>query len=332
VNQAGPAPTQIEGELAPAAVAAGRLANLRDYGVCLATAALFVVLSLSSENFLSSANLLNILDQWAPIAIMACGGTIVLIVGGFDLSIAGIFVLGAVVSAKLSADGGVIIGMLCGIAVGGLAGALNGLITTLGRINAFVTTIVTAIAFTGLASIITGGFLISVPSTTFGVPGQNELLGLKLSVWIFAAFALTLTFVLTRTSFGRHVYATGGNREAARLSGLRTRTITLACYVISGVSGGLAGLLVASRTQTASADMGGNTQYYVFAAMLVGGNSAWGGEGAIWRTVVGVALIALIGNGFNLLGVDPLYQQLATAGIILTAVIVDAFARRRDAG
>lgn len=308
------------------------LGRARDLGIVLAVVILFVVLSVSSPGFLTTTNLLNVAAQWSPTTIMAIGGTVVLIVGGFDLSIVSIFVLSAVIAAELNAVGiPAVPAMLGGILAGSLAGLVNGVVSTVGRVNPFVTTIVTAIVMDGLASVITGGNVVTAPSATFAVIGQNSIVGIQVSIWILVAFGVAASVLLKRTWFGRYIFATGGNREAARLSGVRVDLIAATAFVISGLSGGLAGLIVASQTGSATTTLGsGTTETDVFAAMLLGGNSILGGEGAIWRTVMGATLIALIGNGFDLLNVDPLYQQVASGTIILAAVILDRWTRRKS--
>ena len=305
------------------------LTRARDLGIVAAVVVLFVILSVSSSGFLTTTNLLNVVAQWSPTTIMAIGGTVVLIVGGFDLSIAAIFVLGAVVATKLNAVGvPAVPAMLGGVLAGAVAGVTNGMVTTIGRVNPFVTTIVTAIIIGGLASVITGGNLIVAPSPGFTWVGQESVLGIQVSIWLLVIFGLTVSIVLNRTWFGRYIFATGGNREAARQSGIRVDVTTATAFAISGLSGGLAGLIVASQTGSASTSLSsGTVETDVFAAMLLGGNSILGGEGAIWRTIMGAILIALIGNGFDLLNVDPLYQQVASGLIILAAVILDRWTR-----
>ena len=135
--------------------------------------------------------------------------------------------------------------------------------------------------------------------------------------------------MLSRTTFGRYVYATGGNAEAARLGGVRVDTIKVATFALSGAAAAFAGTLDASRVLSAQSSSGGNfLTFTVLAGIVVGGTSILGGEGAVWRTVVGCLFIALIGNGFNLLGLDPFYQQITLGVILLLAVGVDAWSRR----
>jgi ribose transport system permease protein len=171
--------------------------------------------------------------------------------------------------------------------------------------------------------------LITVEKQGFDTLGRGELLGAKTSVWLFAATAVVLGLVLHRTTFGRYIFAAGGNAEALRLSGVRVGLVRAGTYAIIGLAAGLAGVIAASRVSTGQADAGGyDLLFDVFAAVIIGGTSLMGGDGAIWRTLIGLALVAMIGNGFNLLSVDPVYQRILFGTIILVAVAVDAWARR----
>jgi ribose transport system permease protein len=150
----------------------------------------------------------------------------------------------------------------------------------------------------------------------------------KWSIIVMAAFVVTLAYVLARTTYGRRLYAVGGNAEAARLAGVRVELVRASTFIISGLASGIAGAMLASRVSTAQADTATGLEFTVLAGVVVGGTSIQGGEGAVWRTVVGVLFIALIENGFTLLGVDPIYQQIVLGTIILSAVAADAWTRR----
>ena len=299
----------------------------RDYGIVFAFLALFLTLSIASDAFLTSTNLLNILNQNAPIAIIACGGTLVIIAGGFDLSVGAIFALSGVVAAKLANSTDPVLGLCVGLMVGLACGIINGLIVTYIRVNTFIATLATGYVFRGIATLITSAFLISVIDTDFTFLGQYSFYDVDIAIWIFAIVAVTLTLVLTKTAFGRYIYAVGGNAEAARLSGVRVNLVRSATFAISGTCAALAGLIAASKDATGQAQGGMGFELTAIAAIVVGGTSIAGGEGAVWRSVLGVLLIALIGNGFNLLNIDPFYQSLVQGLIILIAVGLDVWAR-----
>jgi ribose transport system permease protein len=305
-------------------VSAGRrLAVMRDYGIVLSFVALFLTLTFTSDVFLTQRNLLNVLDQSAAVGLMAVGGTLVIIGGGFDLSVGAIFAVAGVDPA---------LALLLGTLAGLVLGTVNGLLTTIGRINPFMTTLASSIIIRGIALVITGGFLVTVTEKSFSTLGRGEVvLDIKWSIAIWLVFALICGFMLSRTTFGRHVYAAGGNPEAARLSGIRVALVRTVTYAVSGLSAGLAGVIVSSRVSSGQADAGTGIELSVIAAIVIGGTSIMGGEGAVWRSVLGVLLLALIGNGFNLLAVNPIYQQILQGAIILVAVGVDAWARRTRA-
>jgi ribose transport system permease protein len=309
-----------------------RLAVVRDYGIVLCFVALFVALTASSDVFFTSENFLNVLDQSAAVGLMACGGTLVIIAGGFDLSVGAIFAISGVIAAQMATRTDPALAILLGALSGLVLGAVNGLLTTAGRINPLVTTLASSIIIRGLALVITGGFLVTVADKSFSTLGRGDFaLDVKWSIVIWLVFALITGFLLARTTFGRHIYAAGGNPEAARLSGIRVGYVRTATYALSGLSAGIAGVIVASRVSSGQADAGTGIELSVIAAIVIGGTSIMGGEGAIWRSVLGVLLLALIGNGFNLLNVNPIYQQILQGSIILLSVAVDAWARKTRA-
>lgn len=305
------------------------IAAARDYGIVLAFVVLFVSLSMASDAFLTTTNLLNILDQWAAVGIIACGSTLVLIAGGFDLSVAAVYALAGVVAAKTAGSLGPELGLLMGVLVGVAAGAANGLIATIGRINPIIATLASGIVIRGLALAISGGMLLTVKDEGFTTLGRDTLLGVKLSIWLLVVVIAATAFLLHKTVYGRYIYAAGGNAEAARLSGVRVDRVRTSMYIVSAVTAALGGLIVASRVATGQADVGVGLEFDVIAAIVIGGTSILGGAGAIWRTVLGVLILALIGNGFNLLNVDINYQRMIYGGLILAAVGMDAWSRKR---
>lgn len=303
------------------------IARSRDYGIIGAFIALFIALSMSSPVFLTQANLFNLLDQTVTIGILACALTLVIISGGIDLSIGAIFAVSAIVGAQVTNVAGTATGLLACLATGAVLGLINGLLTTVGRLNPFVASIATMMVFRGIALAISGGYLIVIQDPSFALIAQPRVLGLRVSVLIFIAIILVFTFLLTQTVFGRHIYAAGGNASAARLAGVRVSRVRTATYIILGFSAALAGAISTSRTLTVDANVGTGIEFTAIAAVLVGGTSVMGGSGAIWRTVLGVLLLQLVGNGFNLMGVNPTYQQVFTGVIILLAVGWDTWIR-----
>jgi len=307
-----------------------QLSDLRDYGIAFSFILLFVILSFASPVFLSSRNILNILDQSAAVGVIAAGGTLVMIAGGLDLSTAAIFALVGVVNASLAREFGVIPALAGSLLTGAFFGSINGLLTTLGRINPIITTLATSIMFRGIAVSLTRGFLVTVENPSFAVIGRGTLGPLKYASIIFLVAIGIVWFILDFTAFGRYIYATGGNKEAAELSGVRTNLIRYITFVISGITAAVAGIIMSSRVATGQADSGLGIEITAIAAIVIGGTSIAGGEGSAWRTLFGVLLLTLIGNGFNLLNLNPIYQQAFTGLIILIAVAIDAWSRQHN--
>jgi ribose transport system permease protein len=260
-----------------------RLSAVRDYGIVVAFVALFITLSLASDVFLTKDNLLNLAFQAAPIGIMACGGTLVFIAGGFDLSVGVISSFAGVIAAKAFVGTGLglwpsfILGALVGLG----CGIGNGILVTVARVNAFIATLGSSIIIRGLGVAVTGGFLVSVESDRFATLGLGTKWGINYPIFVWLGFALFCGFLLWRTAFGRYVYAAGGNAEAARLSGVRVGLVRGATFAISGLSGGIAGVILASEVGTAQADANPGIEFDVITAVVLGGTSILGGEGAI---------------------------------------------------
>jgi ribose transport system permease protein len=303
--------------------------DLRDYGIVIAFVALFVTLSFATDTFFTRQNFANILDQWSAIGLLAVALTICIIAGVFDLSVGAMVSVTAVVAGKVAVSASPWVGILAGVLTGLGLGIANGIVVHLTRIHSFIGTLATGIVFAGVAILVTGGNIVTVTDESFGKLGQNEAFGIKYTGWTLIAFSILAALLLARTTFGRYVYAAGGNAEAARLSGIRVDLIRGACFALSGVAAGLAGVLLASRTMSAQADLGRGMELTAISAAVVGGTSILGGDGAVWRGFLGVMLLAIIGNGFNLLDVDTTYQQIVYGGLILIGVAADQLFRRR---
>jgi ribose transport system permease protein len=303
----------------------------REYAIVVSFVVLFVVLSVSANHFLTWVNFLNNLESGAIYGIVACALTLLLIVGEFDLSVGAIYVLSGIVAVKLFTETslGTWPSLLAGAGVGLLIGVFNGVVVAFFRVNSFVATLASSLMIVGLGTKITNGFQLYTSSESFAVLGNDKFLGIDYFVWIFFLFAIVCGFVLAFTKIGRWLYATGGNPEAARLSGINTRAIRVGGFAFSGFAGGVAGACLISRTGTAIAGDGlADVVFPAIAAVVVGGTSILGGRGAIWRTVLGVLFLEFIRNGFNLLEVNPYYQDIIRGAIILVAVAIDALSRR----
>ncbi len=300
---------------------------LREYGIVASFIVLFVTLSVASDNFLTRSNLENILSQQSPTLIVAAAGTLVIVAGGFDLSVGAIVALAGIVTAKVVGAADPWLGVAAGLATGAALGLGNGIITTAGRVSPLIGTLSTTFLIRGGAVLVTAGGLVTIVDPSFATLGQGEIFGVQVSIVVMAATVGLLAFLLAATTYGRGIYAVGGNREAARLAGIRVEIIRASTFVLSGLAAGLAGAILASRVATAQAETAVGLEFTVLAGIVVGGTSIQGGAGAVWRTVLGVLFIAMINNGFTLLGLDPIYQQIVQGAIILAAVAVDAWSR-----
>ena len=298
-------------------------------GILIPFLIVFVVLAFISPPFLRSQNLSNILDQQAGIIIVAVAGTLVLIAGGIDLSIGAVYGLAGATAAQLAVSFGPAVGILAALGVGLAIGLSNGVVVTKFRINPLIGTLAMSFVVSGIAAIATHGNLVVVlDHPEFQGFAATRWLGLTSAAWMMIAIAIAGAILLSRTTFGRYVYATGGNAEAARLGGVRIDTVRIATFALSGMAAALAGTIDASRTLSAQASAGSFLTFTVLTGIIVGGTSILGGEGSVPRTVVGCLFVALVANGFNLLGFDPFYQQVTLGVILLLAVGTDAWSRR----
>ena len=309
---------------------AARMAGLRDYAVVVLIVVLFVVMSLSSDAFLTTQNLLNVLNQSTPLALIATALTLVIISGNFDLSTGAIFGVCACVSAWTALHVDPTLGLFIALPVGVVLGTANGLIITTFRVHSFLATLASGLVFRGIAVLITGGFMIPVRMDEFTWLGRGKVGIINIAVLVLIAFAAAMMFLLNRTTFGRRIYAIGGNEEAAILSGIRTNAVKVAAFALTGLAAGLAAAVATSRISVGQPQAGQGMELDAIAAVILGGNSIYGGVGAIWRSVAGLLLLSLIGNAFNLLNVDPFYKDVTTGLIIIIAVALSAGRDRRQ--
>lgn len=303
---------------------------IRDYAIVWVTLSLFVVLSVTTKNFLSVNNLTNVLDQQATLLIAAAALTLPIIAGGFDVSLSAIYVLAPLVALRVeNASGSVVLSIVAGVAAGLAAGAVNGFCTAVLNINSFIATLATSFALFGVAYVVSDASILRPKDLGYRDWATHEMLGLSAKTWIALAIVVLLWILLERTPFGRYVFAVGSNAEAARLSGVRVRVVIASTFLLSGAAAGLSGTINSASTLSAQASDDFSFVFAAIAAVVVGGTSVSGGEGAIWRTVAGVLFIALLTNSFNLNGVDPVYQRIIQGVVILIAVAVDAWSRQR---
>jgi ribose transport system permease protein len=302
---------------------------LQRYAIAVMIAALMTALTILSDSFLTLQNLLNILNQNAPLAILASAMTLVIICGGFDLSVGASFAVAGVSAAWLALNVHPYVGLLAAPFVGLLLGYVNGAVITGLRIHSFLATLATGLMFRGLAILITGGKLIPVRLPEFTWLGREKIGPVYIAILVMLAFAGLLMVLLNRTTTGRKMLAVGGNEEAAVLSGIRTSRIKILTFTIAGFAAGLASAISVSRISMSQATAGSGMELEAIAAVIIGGTSIYGGKGAIWRSLAGVIMLALINNGFNILNADPFFKDFTTGFIIVVAVAISASGGRR---
>lgn len=307
---------------------------VRQYGVLIIIGVLLVGLSLLSDSFLTPRNLLNILNQSTPLFIIACALTLVIIGGGFDLSTGAIFGVAAVSAGWIAINVDPYLAMVAAPLIGLLLGALNGIIITAFNVHSFLVTLATSLVYRGMAILITDGKIVPVRIEQFSVLGRTKIpllpgVEVNVAVLVMLCFMALMMFLLNRTTLGRAIFAVGGNEEAALLSGIRTNWVKTITFALSGAAAGLAGVITVSRLSMGEPQAGTGLEFEAIAAVILGGTSIMGGAGAIWRSMAGVLLMALIGNGFNILNVNPFFKDLTTGVIIVLAVALAATGSRR---
>jgi ribose transport system permease protein len=306
-------------------------AAMRRGGIIIPFLLAFAALSVASPSFLRFQNLANILDQQSGIVIVAAAGTFVLIAGGIDLSIGAVYGLAGAAAAQLAVSTSTPLAVLAAVAIGLGIGVVNGVIVTRFRITPLIGTLAMSFVVGGIGAIATHGNLVVVfDHPEFQAFAATKILGLTSAAWMMVITAVAAAVLLGRTTIGRYIYATGGNAEAARLGGVRINSVRIVAFALSGGAAALAGSIDASRVLSAQASSGQFLTFTVLTGIIVGGTSILGGEGSIQRTVLGCLFVALVANGFNLLGLDPFYQQITLGVILLLAVGTDAWSRRLD--
>ncbi len=288
--------------------------------------------------FLTRQNLISILNQNAPIAIMAIGMTLVIITAGIDLSVGSLMALAAVVSAvcvqeflgAAQASGlSVMLAFFIAMVVCALSGVFAGVMITVFKMPPFVATLGLMMVARGASYILAGGAdALKIEATSVGALYSTSILGIPSQIVIMVALFILAHLVMSHTSFGRYVYAVGGNETAARLSGVPVVAVIIAVYAICGLSAGLAGVLDASHFGTGRPKAGEFYELQVIAAVVVGGTSLMGGEGKMFGTFVGALILGVIQNGLNMAGVDSYRQMVIYGGLILVAVLIDQLKKK----
>ena len=297
---------------------------IRNLGPLLGLLILCVVLTGLSDRFFTMDNLLNVTRQVSINAVISVGMTLVILTGGIDLSVGSILAFaGSITAGLLSGEQSLIPAIIVGVVAGAFIGMINGALITRAGIPPFIATLGTMTAARGFTLVYTDGRPITGMEEAFRFLGGGYIAGIPVPVIIMAVIFLLAHIMLTRTKFGRYVYAIGGNEEAARLSGIGTKKILLSVYTLAGLLAGFSGVIMASRLNSAQPTAGAGFELDAIAAVVLGGTSLSGGVGTVGGTLIGAMIIGVLDNGLNLLNVSSFYQQVAKGVVILLAVYVD---------
>lgn len=282
---------------------------------------LVVVFTILTPRFPTSDNAVGILVSVAFIGMVSLGQTLVIVAGGFDLSVAGVAPLSAVVFATRVNDGTPIpLAMGTAIAVGAIVGVANGVIITRGGINPLITTLGTLSITGGLAFTIVDGQSVPIDDLGAGFMAETSLVWVPNQVWLTAGATVLLALVLKFTTYGRALYALGGSREASRLAGMRVDGLATSTYMLSGALAALGGVMLASQLLAGDGNLGTDAALLSVAAVVLGGGSLLGGSGGALGTAAGVLVLGILANGLTLMHVSSFYQQIATGLVLLIAV------------
>ncbi|HCD45984.1 MAG TPA: ribose ABC transporter permease [Lachnoclostridium sp.] len=306
--------------------------NFREYGVVIGFILLCVVISFATPAFATHKNILNLLRQSSIIGIIATGMTFVIISGSFDISVGAVAALSGAVTMKLITMGNgvpVAIAVLAALGISAVVGLINGIAVAKINVPSLIATMAMVSVVKGAMLMFTGGYPITRTIPVLDTIGNGYVAGIPIPVIIFAA-AVAIAFVLlTKTRFGRYVYSVGGNEEASKLNGINVDSYKIKVFVINAVLAALAGIVLVGRMGTASPVAGDGYDMDAIASVVIGGTSVAGGSGSVLKTVIGVLLMSVINNSFNLLGVDMYFQYIFKGLIILIAVGADAFSKKR---
>lgn len=297
---------------------------MQTWGLPIALLIIGVAMTCAHPGFLTVPNLINVARQISINGILAVGVTLVLLTGGVDLSLGSVVALAGVVAASFAQGGEypVLVAVAAGIATGACCGAVNGVVVTQGRVPSFIATLGMMTAARGLALVVSDGRPVSNLSPDFTRLG-GDIGILPIPVIVLAVIALLVSVVLRNFRLGRHIYAVGGNPEAARAAGIRVGSIGMIVYTACGALAGVAGLVLAARITTGQPNAGAGYELDAIAAVVIGGTSLSGGVGRIGGTILGVLLVGVINNGLDLMNVSSYYQAIVKGAIIVGAVWLD---------
>ena len=297
----------------------------QNLGTIVALIILIVFVSVLNPAFLQVNNLLNLMRQLIINGFIALGMTFVILTGGIDLSVGSTLALTSAIFAGLLQGGmPTILAILIALGLGLILGLVNGILITKGKLAPFIVTLATMTIFRGLTLVYMDGRPIAGPKDDFAFQflGKGQFFGIPFQVILFIIAYLILWILLTKTSYGRKIYAVGGNEKASFISGIKIDKVKILVYVISALMAVLSGLVLTSRLNSAQPTAGSAYEMDAIAAVVLGGTSMTGGSGSLTGTLIGILILGVLNNGLNLLGVSSFYQQIVKGVVILIAVLI----------
>ncbi|MCM3723645.1 ribose ABC transporter permease [Solibacillus isronensis] len=285
-----------------------------------------IVITILNPSFMTTDNVLNILRQVSISALIAFGMTFVILTGGIDLSVGSTLALTGAVAATMLASGiDPVLTILAALLLGAVLGAVNGVIIAKGKVAPFIATLATMTIYRGLTLVYTDGRPVSDLGNeiTFQMLGKGYFFGIPVPVCTMILAFIALYVIMHKTTFGRRVYAVGGNEAASKLSGINVDRVKIAVYSLTGMLAALSALILTSRLNSAQPTAGTSYELDAIAAVVLGGTSLTGGKGWIFGTLVGALIIGVLNNGLNLIGVSSFFQQVVKGIVILIAVLID---------
>ncbi|MBC8499223.1 MAG: ribose ABC transporter permease [Candidatus Atribacteria bacterium] len=295
---------------------------IRRYGILIGLIGLITGFSVLSERFFTISNMLIVMRQTSIVAFLAVGMSFVILGAGIDLSVGSVLAFSGAVGAGVIQNGGVFLGVLAGLALGTALGFFNGIVITKLKIPAFIATLAMMAIARGGTLVYTDGRPITGLPSSFAFLGRGYIGNVPFPIVLMLIIFILAYIVLKLTRFGRYVYATGGNINAARASGIKVDNVIISTFAISGFLSGLTGMVLASRLNSAQPTAGMGYELDAIAAVVLGGTSLFGGEGELWGTLVGAFIMGILNNGLNMLNVSSFYQQVVKGIVILIAVTV----------
>lgn len=307
----------------------GRLSAIKESGIILAIILMCAFIGIENRNLLSAYNIQVVARQVSFIAIVAAGQTLVLLLGGIDLSVGAIAGLSAIAGATMMTTGGLdpFLATLAAVAGGFACGGINGMLIARLKLNAFIVTLATGEVFAGAVLVLTKGYAITGIPKSFQILGQGAVGPIPVPVVIMLVIYAALGWLTTSTPFGREIFAIGGNRDAARFAGLRVERIETLVYAISGAAAAMAGMMFVSRMNAGQPTIGASWLMPSITAAIIGGTSLSGGVGTILGTLLGAVFMAILGNGIVLMNVSSYWERVIIGVFVIIAVIVDLLRR-----